>query len=163
MREIVGRTRRGHLGQLRQAEVQHLGVALSGDEDVLRFQIPVDDPGGMCCCQSLGDLGGQTERLLERQRTLSQRFPERVALQVLLHHEVGAVFDAYVMNGCDVRVVQSSGSSCLLLEAGEALGARGELGGQHLDGHLAAQARVLGEIHLAHAARAEQLGDLVGA
>ena len=65
------------------------------------------------------------------------------------------------MDRCDVRVVQGGGSTSLLLEAGEALGIRGKLGRQHLDGHLAAQAGVLRQVHLAHAASTELLGDLV--
>ncbi len=62
------------------------------------------------------------------------------------------------MDGCDVWMVQGCGSASLLLETSEALGVRGELGGQHLDGHLAAQARVLRQVHLAHAASTELLG-----
>ena len=42
-------------------------------------------------------------------------------------------------------------------------GIGGELLGQHLDRHLAAQAGVLGEIHLAHPTSAELLHNLVGA
>ena len=38
-----------------------------------------------------------------------------------------------------------------------------ELGGKHLDGDVAAEARIMGSIHLPHAAFPEQLDDLVGA
>ena len=66
----------------------------------------MDDPGGVGGGKRLGDLGGQIECLLERQRTLLQRLSERFAFQVLLHHVVGAVLDAYVEDRCDVRVIQ---------------------------------------------------------
>ena len=57
------------------------------------------------------------------------RHPEPVSLQVLLRHEVGAVFDAHFMNGCDVWAIQRGGSTRLLLEPSRALGIRGKLGG----------------------------------
>ncbi len=60
-------------------------------------------------------------------------------------------------------MIQRSGSTSFLLEACQALRVAGVLFRQHLDRHLAAQARVLAEVHLAHAARTEQLEDLVGA
>ena len=44
-----------------------------------------------------------------------------------------------------------------------ASGVPGDLGGQHLDRHVAAELAVPGPIHLAHAAGAERLEDLVRA
>ena len=49
----------------------------------------------------------------------------------------------------------------LLLEAGEALGIRGEPVGQNLDGHVAPQAGVLGQVHQTLTAAAQLLDDPV--
>ena len=57
---------------------------------------------------------------------------------------------------------QGGGGPRLLLETSQALGIGGELGGQHLDRHLAAQAGVLAQVHLTHPARANLLDDFVG-
>ena len=60
-------------------------------------------------------------------------------------------------------VIQCRRGPRFLLEPREAFGIRGELARQHLDRHLAAQAGVLAEVDLAHAASTELLDDLVGA
>ena len=63
----------------------------------------------------------------------------------------------------DVRVVEGRQQLRLALEAGEPLGILREVGGQHLDGDVAAEPGVARSIHLAHAAGAERRDDLVGA
>ena len=81
-----------------------------------------------------------------------------------LHHdEVDALGRLDLVDGDDVRVVEGGGGARLLHEAGAAGLVRQPLGGQHLDRHLAAEARVAGAVHLAHAARAEGPEDLVRA
>ena len=60
-------------------------------------------------------------------------------------------------------VVERGEKLCLPLEAGEAIGVGGERLGQQLEGDVAAQLRVRGPEHLAHAAGAERSYDLVGA
>ncbi len=49
------------------------------------------------------------------------------------------------------------------LEPNEPLGVVGEVGRQDLDGDVAAQPRIVSAVHLAHAARADQTENLVGA
>ena len=61
---------------------------------------------------------------------------------------------AHVVDHGDVGMIEGSGSSGLLLEPRQPLGVGGVLLRQHLDRHLATQASVLPEVHLAHAARA---------
>ena len=85
-----------------------------------------------------------------------------VALQVLHDDERPAVVFADVVDGADVRVVERR---CRLRFAGEpAQGLRfaGELVGDELESHEAAQARVLGLVHDAHAAFAELVFDAEG-
>ena len=66
------------------------------------------------------------------------------------------------MKRADVRMVELGDGARLALEAGAHLGCRGQVRGQHLDGDVAAQARVVGAVDLAHAARAERGEDPVG-
>jgi hypothetical protein len=47
--------------QLRQAEVQDLNAALTREQDVVRFQVTVDDPSLVGRRQSLSDLYGVTQ------------------------------------------------------------------------------------------------------
>jgi hypothetical protein len=65
--------------ELGQAEVENLEAAISGDEQVLRFQIAVDDSFIVGRRQAAGELHGIIERLPHRQRlgsqSLSKRFP----------------------------------------------------------------------------------------
>ncbi len=61
------------------------------------------------------------------------------------------------------RVTDSISHHGKTLEGRSPLRVGSELLGQHLDRYPAAQAGVLALIHVAHAARAQQLEDLVGA
>ena len=59
-------------------------------------------------------------------------------------------------------MVQTPGRAILLLEAPQPVRVLGEGCGQHLDRHLAAEARVASTIDLAHAPRPQRSDDLVG-
>ena len=70
----------GHLGvdlgrfrhQLGQPEVQDLHKPVAGDHDVLRLQIPVDNPRRMGFSQSIRDLRADVEQLLDRDRPVRE-------------------------------------------------------------------------------------------
>ena len=53
---------------LRQPEVQNLGVAAIGNEDVRGFDVPVHDPLGVCGVQCINNLGSQLQQLLDGER-----------------------------------------------------------------------------------------------
>ena len=61
----------------------------------------------------------------------------------------------------DIRMVERGGRQRFLLEAAHAASVIAEHGGQELDGNLAIEAGVLGEIDLAHSASAQKLGNSV--
>src|SRR4030095_7570508 len=44
------------LRELRQTKVENLYAAIVSDEDVVGFQIAMDDSLLVCCCQTVGDL-----------------------------------------------------------------------------------------------------------
>ena len=56
----------------------------------------------------------------------------------------------------DVGVVQGGSGAGFLLEPAKSLGIVGKCRRQHLDGDVAAEARITGAVHLAHPAGAEQ-------
>ena len=70
---------------------------------------------------------------------------------------------ADVVQRADVGVVELGDGAGLALEAGAELRAGRQVGGQHLDRHVAAQAGVVGAVDLAHPARADRGDDLVRA
>src|SRR5207244_4509099 len=92
----------------------------------------------------------------------AQDLPERLSIHELHGDVEGGVRGADVVNRDDVRMAQRRGGSGFLLEALAAVGVRGELAGQHLDGDLAAQPRIPCAVDLSHASGAQRREDLEG-
>lgn len=65
----------GH--QLGQAEIEDLHETVLGHHEVFRFEIPVNDSGGMGFGQTLGDLGGELEELAPGNRPLDEQVAQR--------------------------------------------------------------------------------------
>jgi hypothetical protein len=57
--------------QLGETEVEDLGVAARGDEDVGRLDVAVDDTAGVRGVQRIGDLDGQVDQATGRLRRMS--------------------------------------------------------------------------------------------
>ena len=68
---------------------------------------------------------------------------------------------ADVVHREDVGMAQRGGGARFLLESPHPVGIGRERGGNDLDGDIASEARIVRAIHLAHAARADQLDDVV--
>ena len=119
--------------------------------------------GAMRAVERVGDLRGQLERLIERQRALLDARGQRLALHVLHHHVTGAVLVADVVEHADVRMIQRSNGAGFAFEAGAQILALGDVFGQDLDGDGAVEPGVAGFVHLAHASGADRGEDLVGA
>jgi len=60
-----------------------------------------------------------------------------------------------------VRILECGQQLRLALEPRQPFGIPRHFDGQHLDGHVALQSRVVGSVHLAHATGAEAARDLV--
>ena len=146
---------RDRLGQLGQAEVEDLDVAVLRDHQVLGLQVPVDDAGGVGLGQALGGLDGDIEQPLGRQRLAGgDELAQGLSLDQLHGDVEGAVGLADVVDGQDVGMIQGRGRAGLLLEALAAIGIRRDGGGQDLDRDLAPELRVPRPVDLAHPARA---------
>ncbi len=162
-REIGGLAPLLGVRQLGEAEVEDLHPAVVGDEEVLGLQVPVDDPLLVRGGEAVDDLERVVDRLARRERAAREDRAQRLAFEELLDDVGRAVVLADVVDGGDVGVVQDAGGLGLLLEAAQAVGVGGEGGGEDLDRHVAAEARVLRAVHLSHPARADGGEDLVGA
>ena len=89
------------------------------------------------------------------------RVAQRVALEQLHDRDGHAVDDRELVNREDARVRQRGDRPRLGLEPPPHLGIGRDVRRHHLDGDVAIEPRVAGAIHLAHAARADALDDLV--
>ena len=153
--------------QLGDPEVEDLDHTVLGEKDVLRLEVAVDDPLLVGGGQATGDLDRELHRLAHAQGARGHAVAQRLALEQL-GDDVGrpllepSVDLAGVVDGDDVRVVEDAYGAGLLLEAADPVGVRGDLAVQDLEGDLAGEAQVLGPVHLAHAALAEEGHDLVG-
>jgi hypothetical protein len=148
---------------LGDAEVEHLHGPVGPHLDIGGLQITMDDAVRVRGVERLDDLAGDGQRLGERERSADDAFGQRLALDQLEDdgRAGSGVLDA--VDGGDARMVDGGEQPRLALEAGEAIRIAGERRRQHLDGHVAAQPRVAGAIHLANPARADEVADLVRA
>jgi hypothetical protein len=98
--------------------------------------------------ERVGNLAGDAERFVERHRAFG-----RLALDIL-HHQV---IRANVVERVDIRMIQRRDQARLALEA------FAKARGGNFDRHIAPEPRIVGAIHFAHSALADQREDLVGA
>ena len=152
--------------RLRQAEVEHLDLAVWRDLHVGRLQVAVDDALLVRVLEGLGDLLGDSDRLVDRNRPALQSLREVLALDQLHDQDVRlrSVRERHALEAVevgDVGVVEGGQDLGLALEPGEPIGIGGEGLGEELERDLAAQGRVGGAVDLTHAPGPEGRGDLV--
>ena len=110
------------VSKLRQAEIENLGLALPGDENVGRLNITMDDALAVGSFQSRGNLHRQVQQI----RNLQPGFPlwlgsdqiaQRLPLQQL-HRQKWLSFVFFdAVNGADVRMVQRRSRARFRLKA----------------------------------------------
>jgi hypothetical protein len=132
--------------QLRQAEVEDLDPFVGGDEQVLRFQIAMDNPLAVRRGEASRNGDGITDGLAHRDRAGDQALTQRLPFEQLRDDERGVPLDADVVHRQDVRVVQRGERAGLLLEALEPIGVGRQCRRQHLDRDVASQPRVAGAV-----------------
>jgi hypothetical protein len=166
--------RHRRLLQLGDTEVHDPGALVAGDEDVLRLEVAVDDPGGVDGLEAGGDL----DRDLAEQRfghgaEIAQQPPERAPLHELHHQEVGGLAVgsdlADVEGANDVLVIDPLADLRLLDEAPQESGLGEQVGVHDLERHPLARLQAggavgrLGQVDGPHSPLAELGGDSVGA
>ena len=148
------------------AEVHHLDRAGPVQHDVGGLDVAVHDAVPVREVQRGADVGDDLHRPPGRQRPfLLQHVAQGVAVDVL-HDDVRdgaglALGLAGVVDRDDRRVVQRRGVLRLAAEPGLEGRVAGQVGAQHLDRHVPAEAQVAATVHLGHAAEAEGVPDLV--
>ena len=113
--------------------------------------------------ERVGHRHGQLEDPSDGESVAADHGGERPAGDPLHDEEADAAGFLDRVQGHDAGVVQRGDRSGFLLEAGEAVSIAREVGRQDLDGDVAAEAGVAGEVDLPHASRAELAADFVGA
>src|SRR5215475_11931820 len=104
-RRIDGR-RIFNCSDLRQSEIENLGMLARGHEDVRRLDVAMGDSGGMRCVQTLGNLYGERKQSLNWYG-LSQNAVLQSSPIQKLHDDEGAVLVALdLVYGANMRMVQ---------------------------------------------------------
>ena len=148
------------LEEARQPEVQDLDPAVGGDEEVLGLEVAVDDAPFVGGGEAAGNLKRMIEDPGERQRSALEHRPQGLAFEQLGDQVRRLAVMPELMDGQDVGVVQRGRGTGLALEAVQPIRIARERSGEHLDGDLAAEARVASAVDLAHAACAERRHNL---
>ena len=147
---------------LRDAEIGDLHAAVLEDHDVVGLNVAVDDAAAVRVLQRLGDLRGKMQRLAPTQLPLLLHILlERDALDELHDDVVDVVRVRHIVNAHDIRVRQHRHRLRLRVEAAAELLVLKQLFLQDLDGNEAVEAVASRLVYHRHAARADQLQDLI--
>ena len=154
------------LDRLRDAEVDDLdevGVAALDQVDVLGFDVAVEDPLGVRGAERAGDLAGDPQAALDRQRRLAHRqLGQRLAVEELHHDERAAVVGgAEVRHVDDVLVADGAREARLLQQARDEVALGVELLEQDLDRDALADDGVGRLVDRAHPALADPPDNLI--
>src|SRR6516225_10728008 len=102
---------------LSQPEIQNLGMAALGHEDIGGRDVPVDDARSVGGIEGVGDLYAKRQYLLDLQRLATDAVFERHAVKELHDDEGLTVVLPDLMDGADVRMVQCRRSTSFAPEA----------------------------------------------
>ena len=142
-------------GDAREAEVEHLHVAIVAHHHVVWLDVAVHDLRGVRDGQRLRDLARDVDGAIERE-ALPHRLPQAAALHELHRDEAPAFELAGLVDGDDVGMVEGRDGERFPDETIDRVGFRREPARDQLDRDVAPQPLVEGPIDLAHAARSEQ-------
>ena len=130
-----------------------------GNDHVVRLQVPVDHLRLMGLRQSLGDLGGNSQGILDRQRASVYEGAQRLPLDQFHRDEDSTSRLADFVDGCDVGMRDRGGRARLAQEPKPPLLVTHHLRRQDLQGHQTAQILVFGLVNHAHSTFADFLQD----
>ena len=116
----------------REPEVQDFHLSRRRQHQVRRFQIAVDDAGGVSSGERIGHLCDEASDLGHRQRTAGKASGERFALVVRHRDERLAGVVADLVDRSDVRVIERAGRARLPQQAGRGVRMAGRSRRQNL-------------------------------
>ncbi len=111
--------------------------------------------------QRFGHLSGDLHDAALRQGAAFQQVAQSLAIDQLADNVDQPILGADIVDRNNIRMIQRAGGPRLLFEALAAPRVTRHVRRQNLERHGAAKARVVCAIHLAHAARPQEGGDLV--
>ncbi len=150
-----------HPGAVGEAEVEDLHPPVGGEEEVGGLDVAVHDAAGVGGAQARRDLAGEGDRRGGQHGAAVEALAQGLALVERHRQERRAVVGlADLVEGADRRVVQRRGGPRFVQEAA-AHRLVGELGGQELQRHQAAELAVARLVDDAHASGTEAGEDLV--
>jgi len=148
--------------QLRQTEIRQFAVPAFADQNVLRLNVAMQDPGVVRCRQTVGYSRQQLHHLAPTPRLCAQPVSQRAAIDVFRYHVLASFEFAGIVDRNNVRVIQGGRQSSLNLEAASR-GQVCQIVGKNFDRNLATEFGIPSPVDLAHAARADRREDLVEA
>jgi hypothetical protein len=111
--------------------------------------------------EALSNLAADIARLFEREGTFGYPFGQRLAFDKLQDKKALPVSLFNSIDGGNIWVIERGEDFGFTLKPGQPLAVYGEDIGQHFDGHLSAEADILGPINFAHPTGAEFAKDPV--
>src|ERR1700730_16423204 len=114
-RNFAGRT--ACKTDLRQSEVEHLGVSTLGHKDVRRLDVPVDYSFCMCCVQRVGNLDSERQDQFGVQWPTTNAMLQSQSIQKLHRDEGLSMLVVNFVDRADVGMVQRRGGLRFALEA----------------------------------------------
>ena len=119
--------------QLGEAEVQDLHRAIRSQLDVRRLEIAVDDASFMRRLERLGDLTGDRQSLVDRNRTVGDAIRDRFALDEFQDQRLPLIRFFETVNRGDEWMVQRGEHLRFAREARKAVGIERTFRGQDLN------------------------------
>src|SRR5262249_25685422 len=146
---------------LSKPEIGHVRLTLVVDENVRGFQVPMQDSPLVGVVNSARDAGDELGRSRRVSGVISQNLVKTGALNQLHGEVVLALELAQLVEGHDQGMVEVSNGLGLVAEPLQFIRRRPQSGADHLQGHWAVEAELLGSVNHAHAAPAKNLLELV--
>ncbi len=140
---------RCHLGQ---AEVENLGVAAPGYEDVCGFNVAMNHAGRMGCIESIGNVDGDGEKNFCFECFVSNAMAQGDTVKKL-HDDKGppGIF-ADLIDGAYIGMIESRRRLCFSLEASQGLLVMDDIIGKKFESDKAVERQVLRLIDNTHSA-----------
>ena len=159
MRRAVGRTKGGvNFGE---AEVENFGGTAVGDKDVGRLDVAMDDAFGMGGVEGIGNFDGNGKMGGEIEGALRDAVLEGHAVEIFHDQESFASIFANIVDGADIRMIESGGGFGFTAKAFEGLAILSYIERKKFEGDKTIEARVFGFVDDAHATATKFFQDAV--
>src|SRR6266566_7712203 len=122
------------LNQLRETEIQNLGMAVARNHYVVRLEIAMDNVRGVCFCESSSNVLQILQELREIGLLLMNQLTQSQAIDEFHGDEVHSISFTNFVDVRDVRMVQPGGSLRLLSETPHSVFIRRDFGWQNFQG-----------------------------